>query len=265
MTNGSSSTCVANCPEILLQASCRNVPLELQYLNPDRALDRIEPDVLYAQTRLLGVDEEYVYLDSPQDIGKQVRIGGGRQVQAFLNWQGKSYTFRAKVAKLRCLVELNRRKTVVGMCLFTPRSVWEQQRRQDHRVSVAALDPIEVALHETADQPAGCCPIAARRFRGRIVNLSRGGLAMRLRNSDRYEIHVPKWYYLTFSLPDPGEELLFLAEARHVQEILGGHAGIAGFQFLRWPNPTEMRRKEACLGRFIVEVERRALRNRRAR
>ncbi len=250
----------------VLQEACdRNVPVELHYLNPAGSRQGLAPDILHAQARLLAIDDEHVYLDSPQDIGKHVQIGRGRQVDAYFVFQGKIYKFRSTVTKVQCLVELNRKKRIVGMSLAAPRKVAEGQRREDHRVSLASQDPIKVSLHEAPQDDPDSCPITARRFKGLAVNLSRGGISVRVDGNDRHRFVVGRYFYVSFRLPEDAEEMIFLAEARHSVEILRGAAGRVGFQFLRWPNQIEMRQKTKRLGQYLNEVERSSLRKNRRR
>jgi len=250
---------------VLAEASARNVPVELHYDNPDRSFNRIEPDILYAQTRLLGADEHRLYLDRPQHIGRQVYIARGRTVDAYFCLHDRIYTFRSVVTNLNCLVELNRGKTVVGMCLSTPNAVTEGQRREHHRVRLGALDPIHATIHEASRDDPNSCAITARRCRGRLFDASLGGLGIRIGGDDRYQFQVGRYYYLSLVLPEQDEELIFLTEVCHVEEILRGEFVLIGFHFQRWPDPIQMRQKLEGLRQFLNEVERRRLRKNRGR
>jgi len=252
MVEESVNTCVAK-----LQEACdRNVPLEIHYINPNMSRDRIDSDILIAQTRMLGVDEKRIYLDSPQCIGKQVRLCRGRKVDGYFTIQNTIYKFTTTVTDTNCMVILNREKTIVGMCLQTPTVISEGQRREDHRISVQSLEPIRVVLHEGIKNQPGQAPIDAKKFEGTMVNISRGGMAIKFEKEDRFLLKFGYWYYLNFSLPGEEEPFLFLAELRHIDELFNGQARRIGFQFLNWPDPMKMRGKIGVLNRFLSKLER---------
>jgi len=250
----------------ILQEACdRNVPLQLHYVNPNLSKERTEPDVLVAYTRLLKVDKEKIYLDCPQHIGKQVRLCSGRRVDGYFTMQGVIFKFQTLVTDLNILIELNKHKKIVGMCLATPHLITEGQRREDHRISVSAREAIPVAVHEGINDTPGQTLLDAKRFRATIVNLSRGGVALKFEDENRFLLKYGQWYYLAFRLPDEKDELLFMAELRHITEILEGEARRVGFQFLNWPDALEMRSKLAILNRFLANTERSQLQKMRSK
>jgi len=243
--------------EILRYACDRNVPIELHYVNASVSSSRVEPDMLYAQTRMLGLDEQAIYLDSPQSIGKDVRLRVGRDVEAYFVVQNRIYTFRSQVTRLRCTVELNSVMKVVGMCLAMPNLIRSGQRREDHRISLASLPgPLTVDLHETSAEDPNLCPVDVRRFVGQAADLSRGGMAVIIANEDRFLLRHGRKYFLSFALPEDGREMTFLAELRHMRDIHKDSAKRLGFQFLRWPDVVQMREKSSALGKFLARMER---------
>jgi len=247
---------------LLLEACARNVPLDLHYDHPDTSPTRIEPDTLYASTRMLTVNLKQIYLDSAQDIGKTVKVRIGHKIEAFFTLNDTMYQFKSKVTDLNCKIKLNNVVRLVGMCLAVPKTISEAQRREDHRVSFATLDPIAADIHEASEENPHCAPLGARRFLGRVVNLSRGGMAVRLAGDSRFRFQVNRRYYVTFRLPGDSGEFLVLAEARHITDILKGEARLVGFQFQRWPDPLEMRKTVGKISRFLVDLERKLLQNR---
>jgi c-di-GMP-binding flagellar brake protein YcgR len=251
-------------PYELLQEACnRNTPIELHYVNRNLSGHQITPDMFYAQTRLLGVDDNQLYLDSPQSIGKKVHLGIGRQVDAYFCLQKKMYTFRTTVTNVNVKVILNREMTVVGICLAMPDRMRAGQRREEHRIPVLNVCPLMIRLHETPKDEPNACPINARRFEGDIINLSRGGICVLLKGDQRFLPRFGQWYYLSFTLPGDEEPLFFLGELRHFVEIERSDSRRFGFQFLRWPNSLQMREKINRLGRFLADLERKTLRGKR--
>lgn len=247
--------------QILQEACDRNIPLELHYVNTNMSAQRYEPDVLYAQTRLLGVDEKKIYLDSPQSIGKIVNLRVGWKVHAFFSIQKTLYSFDSLVTDLRQMVVLNREKTVVGMCLATPTTIRSGQRREDHRLSLLGQQPIKIEIHETNKDNPSACPIGAKRFHALGVNLSRGGIGTKMEGEERFLLRFGQWYFLSFLLPQDPEPFLFLVELRCIRDLEKTEARRFGFQFLRWPDPIRSRERQARLGRILAAMERTSLRS----
>ncbi len=246
--------------QIIQEACNRNIPLELHYVNTNMSAQRYEPDVLYAQTRLLGVDDEKIYLDSPQSIGKVVHLRLGWKVHAFFTIQKNLYSFDSTVTDLRRMVVLNQEKTVVGMCLATPTRIRTGQRREDHRISLLGQQPIKVHIHETIKDNPNACPIGAKRFQAQGVNLSRGGIGVRMEGEERFLLRFGQWYFLSFSFPEDPDPFLFLVELRCIRDLEKSESRRFGFQFLRWPDPIRSREKQARLGRILAAMERNSLR-----
>jgi c-di-GMP-binding flagellar brake protein YcgR len=245
----------------IIQEACdRNIPLELHYVNTNMSAQRYESDVLYAQTRLLGVDDQKIYLDSPQSIGKIVHLRLGWKVHAFFTIQKTLYSFDSTVTDLRCMVVLNREKTVVGMCMATPAKIRAGQRREDHRISLLGQMLVKVHIHETIKDNPNACPIGAKRFQAQGVNISRGGMSVRMEGEERFLLRFGQWYFLSFTFPTEPDPFLFLVELRCIRDVEKSESRRFGFQFLRWPDPIRTREKQARLGRILATLERTSLR-----
>lgn len=253
----------ANPSGVLARACERNTPIELHYFNPCQAADSVEPEVLRAQTRLIALEADSVAVDFPQDIGHTLRLRCGIQVRAYFMLDEIIYNFHATVLEMRSRVELNRQTTLVGCRLTRPDRVVAAQRREDHRVSVATREPIGIQIHEAGLEDFSACPLSAWRGSGRIVNLSRGGMAVRLEGDDRHKFPVGRRCFFSFGLPPDRESLLMLGEVRHAREILEGSAAVLGVQFLTWPGTLEHRQRITAIGRFVADIERVNLRQRK--
>jgi len=244
----------------VIQEACdRNVPVELHYPNPDLSPGRLEPDLLFAQTRLIGVDEKEIYLDSPQSIGKSVELKHRTKVSGYFNLDGKIYSFNSRVTNLGCEVVLNKKKRIVGMCLATPAKIRQSQKREDHRISVAALEPIEVRIHEVSQKDPNAVALTAKRFTSRAVNLSLGGEGVNVEGPGGNHFRVGQYYFVSFCIPNDPEEFLFLAESRHIMDLPRNQAKRIGLQFLRWPDVMTMRKNLRKLGPFLARTERNSL------
>jgi c-di-GMP-binding flagellar brake protein YcgR len=249
--------------EILSRACERNTPLELHYFNPSQATNSVESEVLRAQTRLISLDPDSITVDFPQDIGHTLRLRSGIQVRAYFTLDETIYNFHATVAEMKSRVNLNRDTAIVGCRLTRPDRIVAAQRREDHRVSVASQEPIPTRIHEAGIEDFTACPINARRGSGRIVNLSRGGMAVRVEGDDRHKFPAGRRCFFTFTIPSDKTPMLMLGEIRHLREILDGSAAVLGIQFLTWPSTAEHRLRVAAIGRFVVDIERALLRQRK--
>lgn len=234
---------------LLEEAASRNVAIELHYMDAAGQL-------VVGRTRVLGMDADKVYLDSPHSIGKEVRFLCGQTVSAHVPMFGSRYEFNAVVAESHCFVQLNRFKRVEGMSLEKPRLAQESQRRHDYRVSFAMLEPIPVWLHEATDPEGYSCSVNARRLSAHLTNLSLGGAGLRvdLPPTDKFKI-TQRWF-LGFHLGKPADRFMYLAELRYFRSILNSQATVLGFQFILWPDRLEMHRQEQRIGRLLTEYQR---------
>lgn len=251
-----------NCIELLHEACDRNTPLELHYRNPNLTPSSIGPETLYAQTRLIRIENNLIHIDKPQSIGGTTDFKIGRGVCAYFGIHGKTYTFDTKIVHISRLVDLNQKKIIVGMDLVIPPEIVQQQRRGDHRIAVAGSYPMEAVIYAACEEEPGSVALDVTRFNGKILNLSRGGASVRIEEKDRILCYLNKWYYLSFLIPDTKQESLFLAEIRHIEKIPRGGIRI-GLQFLRWLNPTQAHENLGNLTKFLVAAERRLLQIRR--
>lgn len=241
--------------EVLQQACDRNTPLELHYINPGYAASTMEPETLRAQTRLLSLQPDSLLVDFPQDIGRTLRLRSGHHARAYFTVGETIYHFPTTITELQYRMELNQEKRIIGCRLARPERIITAQRREDHRVSVAAQDGFSVAIHEAGSDILTAIPLKARRGIGRIVNISRGGMGIRIDGEQRLKFRPGQYCFYSFSLPTASTPIIILGEFQHSRN-LGRDACLMGVQFLRWPDPAEYRTRIGTIGRFIVDLER---------
>lgn len=235
---------------LLDEAASRNIAIELHYMDAAGQL-------MVGRTRVLGMDDERIYLDMPQSIGKEVRYLCGQRVTAHVQMYGTRYEFNAIVSESRCPVQLNRAKRVEGMALWKPRMAQESQRRHDYRVSFTMVDPVNLLFHEATDPTGHSCLVTARRMQGRVANLSLGGVGVRVDVPPTDKFKIAQRWFLSFQLGDQKDNFLMLAELRHFRSILNDQASIIGFQFLQWPDRHELQRQQQRISRHLTEIQRR--------
>jgi c-di-GMP-binding flagellar brake protein YcgR len=241
---------------LLKQACDRNAQLELHR-------HAGSGELLVARARMLDFDDQLIYLDSPHSIGKEIHFLCGHPVSAHTILAGKMYAFDSHVADSSCVVQLNKRRRIVGMSIARPTSVWVAQRREDYRVSVVSLDPIPVRVHEISPDCRDAAPIEAVRFGGCLMNISLGGVRVRLSTLPGTKFVIGHPYYLAFQLPTMMDEIMFLCELRHYRPLHDGEETAVGLQFMVWPSRSELQKRLQFLHAFCFEMQRRSLRRRR--
>jgi c-di-GMP-binding flagellar brake protein YcgR len=244
----------------MLQAACdRNLPLQLHYRGPAVG-GIVDTGNLVAQTRMLAIEPEGLAVDWPQAIARTVRLGTGTEVNGYFTFNEKLYRIRTTVMSLRYKMMLNDQRELVGCLLAMPSEVQTGQRREDHRASVASMDPIVVQIHQASRSEIGSAPSIARPIAGRLINLSRGGLRVGIEGEERHRFHAGDWFFLSFKTPNSEKPLTFLAEARSTTPMMRGQAVAVGMQFLNWPDAAALRVQSQAVGRIIADIERAQLR-----
>lgn len=241
---------------LLRQAQERNHSIELHK-------HKATGELLVAKARLIGCDEKFLHLDSPHSIGKNVHFIAGERISVHIVLSEKMYVFNSSIIDAACLVPLNRRRRVEGMRIACPAQMQIAQRREDYRVSVAALDPIPVVVHEAAVDCPDASPIDAVQLSGELVNFSIGGIRARLDVPESHKLTIGHKYYIGFRLPSAAAGSLFLCELRHYASIPGNRGTAVGLQFMNWPDRSVMHQKLETLRAFSFELQRRALQRRR--
>lgn len=234
--------------KLLKEACARNVPLEL-HLQTVRGIQPV------ARGRMLKVDEEYVVLETPQVIGRRVAVFPGQEYEAFFTINETLFTFRTKVVETGCSTKLNQLKYTDGLKLLRPQVVRTGQRREAFRTSLALLEDIPVWVHEASAAEPGLVPVHARRFRGRLVDASAGGVGVLLENTvTRFNIYDP--LFIGFTLPGAPKPIAMLVEIRQSRFVLNDTAVRLGLMFLPWPDQVALTRLAAQLTLFLTEVQR---------
>ncbi|MEE9294631.1 MAG: PilZ domain-containing protein [Phycisphaerae bacterium] len=241
--------------EILDAACARNLPLELHY----RAAG---DQIMVARTRILDMDDENIFLDRPQSSGGPFSPVRGQAVTADMRLNGRRLGFHAHVTRARCYVRLNDQTRVTGFSISRPTKVEEVQRREDFRLTVASINPIEVRLHEVTDADTTKCLLDAKRAEGSLVDISRGGVCVRVDARQRREFHTQERYFIDFVLPENAGEIVMLTELRHMQQILNGDATRIGLHFLPWA-PQFTKPQVQRIARFCADLQRRIARRAR--
>jgi len=226
----------------------RNVPIEIHKHTGDATTPVV-------RARMLWCDDEHVYLDSPQSIGREVRLSRDTPVEAYFAVDGELYAFSAVVASMNCRVRLNSSKVVDGVALTHPAVVKQGQRRARYRTSLALQEPIHVWMHR-AMSDLESAPIDSGLFQGRLVDASDTGFGVLIDGDLAHRFKVFDRWFIRFLIPGVTEETVFPCEVRQVRTARGGAATRIGLMALPWPSTRELRRKMMPLSRYLASVER---------
>lgn len=238
----------------LEDACARNVPLELHSVSYDRAVPA-------ARARMIDLDEDYIYLEKPQIIGRNVRLHKAQLFEAFFNYNDVLFTFKTHVAEPTTAVRLNRQKIVEGLVVERPPAIKPGQRRQYYRTSLASIpEPIHAMIQETGDvaddpQPddRGAWQPAA------IVDASAGGFGVRIDDGKYTRYKIYHNYFVRISLPDGRTEITVLCELRQVRSLLNGQATKLGMLLLPWPTQAKLNWHIQPLLSFLTQMQRNRL------
>ncbi|MCP4250466.1 MAG: flagellar brake protein [bacterium] len=238
--------------EVLREACTRNTPAELHLKQGDTGLTT-------ARVRLLGWDDDLIYVDRPQRVGESIQLQARQQVTVHLAMGGTRYSFRTRVRRAFCLVRLNAKQRVPGAALDVPAEVHQQQRRADFRLSLAGRDRVIVSMHQGRTEDGGSAPVDAPHFPGWLAQISPGALGLVADRSVAGAWKTGVRFFVSFHLPTVETEFCVLAEFRYSRRICDGLFVLGGFRFAPWPaaQPVQYQRS---VTRFIASEQRRQLR-----
>lgn len=237
--------------KLLEQACARNQSAEIHYHEG--------AELRTARTRLLGTVGNELFIDRPQCIGQDVVLPENKLLTVYLVIESELYAFRARVVRSRVEVDLNRQRRVPGVALGMPSAVRKQQRREQFRLSLARTD-VPASLHGTSPDAVDVVPLDAPRFKGRIVNISLGGLGVLYDTSACPPLTSGMTLFVQFTLPEIELGFVFPVEARHVRHVRDEADRIVGLRFLDTTVPA-IQVQIQQLNKFIVDEQRRQLRH----
>ena len=249
------ATCNQAVVEIVDRACARNTAAELHIQQPDGIL-------LTAWARMLGYQNELVRLDQPQADSGRIALSPGQPVTVFLHVDGRRYRFHSAVVEPRVRIRLNERMVVAGITLEWPSELIEAQRREDFRVSIGGTRDLPVRFHGLTVPAPGPVPLDVPRFRGRIIDVSAGGMAVLIARTEIRNVRLGELFYSEFSLPQDDQPFTPVCQARHASLVRTDTARLVGMQFMPWIG-CEAKQISQRIRRFVVAEQRRQLRRRR--
>ncbi len=149
----------------------------------------------------LSIDQDHLYLDQPQSIGKHINFAAKQTIEAYILLNQNIYTFQSKIVRTQCTIKLNRYTTVDGLCITIPTEIREGQRRHDLRVSLANMDPMPTTVHKVSPDCPGAADLDTAVFKGHLLNLSGGGCRVHLNTvlESKFKIGTPMFLRIEMS------------------------------------------------------------------
>ena len=233
-------------------ACARNTPAKLVYSGTTG-------NVHTANVRLIKLNKNEIYTDAPGFLDARAKLRKHQPVEVYTLIDGNRCSFRSRVERVFTTVELNSHRRISAITLAIPQVIAPRQRRQCYRVSLAGREDIEVRLCPTTRGRADCCPLDAKPFGGRMLNLSAGGALVIVPAKQRTRFYCDEGLFVEFSLPDVEQPFYLSAEVRHFRKVHDDTDTLVGLRFRTDGNlmPTPVRRRAT---RFIALEQRRQLR-----
>ncbi len=240
----------------LIRAGCaRNVPAEIHY-------EHRNGSIITGRARLLELTECQILADRPKYLDRGGSIPAGASVTVHVSLGGSRYQFDSVIEETDRSISLGGRKKVRGIALGRPSELSDSQRRTCLRISVVGYDPITVALVRPHPRLPNACPVDAEIMKGRMHDLSVGGLAVLVDHRLPDTIRRGDHFFLTFALPFVEEEFYMLGSMRHSRVVAGSGSSCMGLSFRPWCG-RRFAHDQRRMSQFVVEHERRLLRRRK--
>lgn len=237
---------------MLDEACARNLSAEMHY--------ELENELRTARMRLIRIGDEGIEVDMPQAIGQEVALEAGAEVKVYFSRDQEFYAFDTTVRRSVVSVDLNKRKRVTGMVLALPAELVRQQRRQDFRVSLSRHE-LAVTCHDLPEGETAAAPRDAWQYTGRLVNISRGGVAAIFDASAVQGLAARTSLFLICQLPEIDAPVLLPVEVRNIRRVHEGQKRVVGLVYIDTDNPL-FRAAYQLIDEFIAAEQRRQLRKR---
>lgn len=235
--------------ELLKKACARSAVLEI-HRQQDGVL------VPAAKARMIQLEDGAILLDEPQVIGREVPLGMGQTLDAYVYIDDELYTFQTVLDAINCPIKLNSTKSTRGARIRKPLKLTKGQRRQFFRTSLALIDPIPVTLHRTDPVNPLETPVTAHHFTGQLLDASPGGFGVRVDNVAYSRFKIFNHYFLSFRTPGQDDPTTLLCELRQTRAIRDGESVKIGFLTLPWPDQRSVDRMTQPLQRYLTEMQR---------
>ena len=243
-----------------LDAQCaRNRPFEFHYTNTSG-------EVFVGRSRFLGQDDRHLHLDTPHIVGKQTTLQTGKKLELFVTIGSETYTFRSRIVKTNCRIQLNFYTTIHGVHIEKPTKFWPGQKRHELRLRFKESDQIPVIVNFTDPNEPGATPLNRVAVNGWIEDISASGCGLHLDTALCSDFKFGHPIFLGFTLPDEDKtQIIVQAELRTARSPANGYRTRVGVKFQSWPSRGYLTRMLRPLERFIANIQRERLKKRQSK
>lgn len=244
--------------DTLRELVLRNEPVQATPLaDPQAELDGQAEGADKCRTLLLSVEEDeslVVALPATAEEAQPLRRAAALDVVTLSG--GQRWVGRCRVLG-PVYHQLNDQRRVLALRLGPAEHVRSAQRREFFRAETAAIDMAPVRLTQVEPKPDD----PAEPFEARLLNLSGGGIGIRLERSSADMICGGRRFACHFQLPADTEPIDVQVSLVHVEQA-HERALYLGMAF-DFASETQRRRIQDQIVRFTTELERKRLQRRR--
>lgn len=239
---------------ILSQACERNLPIEVML--------PVEEQPVPLRSRLLkagAAGGELTVIEAPTRDGASVMLHPDEQLNVTMMFGGQRYGFRT-VVKTRGRMQLAASVEVPTLSVESPTKLYKLQRRRFFRVRIPGMQPLVVKCILRKD--GGGKRDEFVRFDSSAIDISSGGMAIKVPAAHLSAVVVGRKMALVFRLEGFARPLRLLAEVRNLRAIKETGDTIAGLQFVEWHRTLTGRKAINTITRFVVRRQRAELKKR---
>lgn len=218
-------------------------------------------DLSVTQTQLMPIEGNHLVVVQRVPTQQEVPYAQGQDIECYVKVDEPLYYFQSHIRSIRSKTAQDGRTRVDALILTQPKTLEQRQRRNTFRVSLASLGEIRVEFYEIHTLEPMCCPINPLPLTGKLVNVSEGGIGVRVEAIWCPEFEMGRPYIAEFTLPGDDTPLWYVTEYRHDQTILNGNAAILGFKLLDWPDKRDLQQRLRPLVKLHSDIQRRQTAN----
>ena len=241
-------------PEVIvkqLRSVCARRSIAEIHFQDDRS------EVFAARTRFFRIENGELSVYMPKSVGKNLSLEPGQQLIIYFVANELHYGFKSEVLRLSSNLAIDSQRGLSGVTMSLPSRIVIQQRRQIFRISLERQN-IVVHFHRTAGDVPHAAPLCADRFKGRIVNVSVGGMCLRFGAPAQTRFLLWERLYVSFRLPGIRDGFVLPFEVRHYRRVKDAVYSLMGVLFTD-VDELHVKHQIRRLQQFIVTEQRRRI------
>ena len=213
-----------------------------------------------------GSGTKHLIIDYPVTDGPAIAFKPGMDITLSFTIEQGQFTFDSTVIRKTTFALQNRRETA-ALEIEYPNALRHGQRRDHFRVPIPLKQPIEVkgeTIAEADDLDSKTLSMAdtqkTGRFKGKMVNISVGGILMSLKNADDIPIEIETKVLVIFSLAENETPLELKGIVRRIDEGDSAEEQNIGIEFIDTEETFESKLAINRLYKYVAERQRQMLR-----